>query len=153
MKTCCLYETLIFYVLSGPLHPVEQPALLEDLPQVVLVEQILQETNLKLHRYLVINSSTWKGSMLVTMMSSSTPMFWMHQLNAIMWNVQLFYLRSEPWQACVDDVFQQSHIGHPMVQGEVDHKPLHSDTSYSSLGKKFPHYCNKYNPEHQEQTH
>ena len=81
MKTECLNGTYRVDFLPGSLHPVEQPALLHDLPQVVLigVEQLLQENpiDISLHTYLDINKSTWKGAKASTV-KSSRPMFWMH---------------------------------------------------------------------------
>ena len=74
-----------------------------------------------------IKVDTWKGAMLVTMKSLPKPRFWM--INSMQscersLVAQLLYLCSDPWQACVDDVFQQKLIGQTMVQGEVDHKPF-----------------------------
>ena len=42
----CLKETVGGSFLSGPLHPVDQPAVFQDLPQVLLVDvqQLLQQT-------------------------------------------------------------------------------------------------------------
>ena len=49
-----------------------------------------------------------------------------------------------PWQACIDDARQEKLIGHTMVEGEVDPKPLQFDVFImtgvhvtSSLRDKF----------------
>ena len=54
LKPECLKETVVVNFLSGPLHPVKHPPLLQDLPHVLLVgvQQLLQQTNLHCIAYL-----------------------------------------------------------------------------------------------------